>query len=133
MEEVAGDCIQRVEWFVHQEQLCILGKCPSQCHPLTRPTREFMGNLRAKPAKIGWSSAEPVETRKVPAEGVSSPVSKLRSVVFPQPEAPTMHPSSPAALLRQMSCNAAALALPTPCRFDTPSSDTRVQKRLRRS
>src|ERR1035437_3905680 len=77
----------------------------------------------AGPSKATSPPPDAVETCTVPADGVSSPATRLRSVVFPQPDAPTTHTNSPAATSREMSCNAVALAFPTPFRFDTPLSE----------
>ena len=45
-------------------------------------------------------------TATVPAAGESSPASRLRSVLLPQPEAPTRQQNSPGATSREMRSRA---------------------------
>src|SRR5438045_9471493 len=52
-----------------------------------------------------------------PVVGLSKPATMLRSVLFPQPDGPTIATNSPAAIARLIGCSACTAALPVPNRF----------------
>src|SRR5436189_639663 len=52
-----------------------------------------------------------------PVVGLSKPATMLRSVLFPQPDGPTIATNSPAPIARLIACSACTAALPVPNRF----------------
>ena len=76
---------------------------------------------QGKSAASWKSSATWPVTEMRPASGWSRPETRLRMVVFPQPDAPTRHTNSPRSTLREMRSRASTLLPGGPYRLATES------------